>query len=328
MLLIAVISACQSGGEEQAQPMDMSSEDPEIAQLSGRIMAEPGNARLYWLRGLKYREFNNKAALADLQKAYSMDSSQSDFALALAEQYFAMNETRPSLNVLSRYSKYNPPDEKVLWILAELALILRQYQLSVGALNQILRLNEYNARAYYLKGRNYRFLGDTSQSVSSYQTAIELNPDMERAHLELGTMMLHSGDDLGLRYLRNALSLNDSSYAARYALAKYYQDRGELAEAAEFYEELVVLNPQHGAALYGLATIWYGADSLEKALRLFDLVTKVEPVEPRGYMGKAYCAIALNRREEALSYLEQTINLNREFPNARHLADSVRTLLK
>lgn len=299
---------------------------PEITRLSEKILAEPGRAEWYFLRGQEFRAFNNQAALEDFKRAWQIDSTRPEHALGLAEQFFIMNDSRSSMGVLSRWIKLHPGNTEVLWVFARQAMLLRQYDASLGALNQILRSDRYNAEAYYLKGRNYRFLGDTAEAVSSYQTALEMDPALERAHLELGALLLAGGDDKGLRYLNNALALNDSSSAARYQMAKYHQDRGEFGDAVAVYQELINRDPQNGDALYNLATIWYAADSVSKAYRLFDLVTKVEPARSMGFYGKGLCAVELGRIEEAQGLLRNALQLNAEFEAARHLLDSLETL--
>jgi tetratricopeptide (TPR) repeat protein len=329
-LLVLAWACCAlagCGGGKTAEldaPALLESANPQISELSERIRSQPGNAGLYLQRALAYREFNNQAALDDLMKAWQLDSSRSDIALERAQQHWLMNDSRSSMQVLSGWLKHNQPEPEVMWALARQAILLRQYQLSLGTLNQILRQDPYNAEAYYLKGRNYRFMGDTARSVSSYQTALEMNPALERAHLELGVLLLAGGDETGVRYLRNALAFNDSSAAAHYALGKHYQDRGDLTEAVTLYEELINRHPQNGDALYNLATIWYGADSVEKALRLFHLVTQVEPARASGYFGQGLCAAHLGRSEQALSFLDQALRLDPGFEPARQLSDSLR----
>jgi tetratricopeptide (TPR) repeat protein len=328
LLLAWVFCAWAGCGKGPSEAEDaaglLENANPQIAELSEQIRSRPGDAGLFLQRALAYRAFNNQAALDDLLQAWQLDSSRADIALERAQQHWLMNDSRSSMQVLTGWLKHNEPEPDVLWALARQALLLRQYQLSLGTVNQILRQDPYNGEAYYLKGRNYRFMGDTTRSISSYQTALEMNPELERAHLELGVLLLGGGDETGLRYLRNALAINDSSAAAHYALGKYYQDRGDLTEAVTLYEELINRHPQNGDALYNLATIWYGTDSVEKALRLFHLVTQVEPARASGYFGKGLCAAHLGRSEQALGFLEQALRLDPGLEPARQLSDSLR----
>ncbi len=321
-------TGCPRGDAAKEAAQDpLTNSTAEITRLSERILAEPSNAGLYFLRGMEFRSFNNQAALTDFKQAWLLDSANANHALGLSEQYFLMNDSRASMGVLNRWLKSNPSEQRVLWALARQALLLKQYELSLGALNQILRQDLQNPEVYYLKARNFRFLRDTAQAISSYQTALEMEPAYERAHLELGVMLLAKGDQTGLRYLRNALALNDSSSAARYQLAKYHQDRGEFTDAVETYEALILRDPQNGDALYNLATIWYAADSLEKALRFFDMSTKMEPTRAMGYYGKALCAAQLQRRDQALAFVRQALDLNPDLTAAKTLSDSLEALM-
>jgi tetratricopeptide (TPR) repeat protein len=327
---LCLVVACAGGNGPSAEgPADPAAPaadaTPLVTRLSERILANPNDPTLYFRRAVAFRAFNNQAALADFKRAWQLDSTSPDHALGLAEQYFEMNESRAALGVLSGWLRHNPPDPEVLRAFADMALITRQYEVAIGALNRLLQMDRFDAELYFLKGRNQRLLGDTAAAVSSYQTAIELDPELEAAHLELGVLLAVAGDERGLRYLGNVLALNDSNLVARYQVAKYHQDFGQWNDAVDGYEEIVRRDPQNGDALYNLGTIWFAADSLEKASRLFGMTVAVEPARAMAHYALGLTASRLGRREEALRYLRQAIQLDPELEPALVLFDSLQT---
>lgn len=327
-LALCLLAGCQSDGTaasktEEAQGSSDApageSGSPLITRLSERILESPQDPTLYFRRAVAFRSFNNQAALSDFKRAWQLDSTSPDHALGLAEQFFDMNQSRAAMGVLSGWLQHNTADPEVLRAFADMAIYTRQYDIAIGALNRLLQMDRFDAELYYWKARNQRLSGDTAAAVSSYQTAIELEPGMEPAHLELGVLLASNGDERGLRYLNNVLTMNDSNTVARYQMAKYHQDKGNFNDAVEGYETLVLLDPQNGDALYNLGTIWYGADSLEKALRLFDLCVRVEPARAMGHYAKGLAAEALGRNEEALRFTNQALNLDPELEPALEL---------
>lgn len=330
MLLSVLGFGCRSEGRTDAVDQDTEQASagqapegegasPLVTRLSERILENPNDPTLYFRRGVAFRAYNNQAALSDFKRAWQLDSTSPDHALGLAEQYFEMNQSRAAMGVLSGWLQHNSPDPEVLRAFADMALYTRQYDVAVGALNRLLQMDRYDAELYYWKARNQRLKGDTALAVSSYQTAIELDPELEPAYLELGVMLAASGDERGLRYLENVLAMNDSSLVARYQIAKFHQDQGHFADAVDGYEALVRLDPQNSDALYNLGTIWYGADSLEKALRLFDLSVRVDPARAMAHYAKGLTAHALGRKEEALRFTRQALNLDPELEPALEL---------
>ena len=87
-----------------------------------------------------------------------------------------------------------------------------------------------------------------------------------------------------------------------------------------YHNQLINLEPQNSSALYNLATVWFGVDSLEKAYRLFDINTKVEPSKSTAYYGKGLCSMKLGENEKAIVHfqeasdiLSQTVQQQRQF---------------
>lgn len=336
-VMLSLAASCDRSGTAGSQGGDdqdnldslalLENASERITRLSEAIVENPDVASLYLERGLEFRESNNAMALSDIKKAWLLDSGNSVINRALADQYMEMGDSRAALGVLNRHIGNKPEDLDALWDLANMATVIKQYQASNGAVSQILRLDVQNAEAYYLRGRNFRLMGDTADAISAYQTAIEVNPDFIQPYLELGVILSAQEDSRALRYLDNVLQMDSLNDIARYQIAKFHQDAGNLNEAVEAYEEIVRLSPQNDDALYNLGTIFYGVDSLQTAMRYFDLTTKVSPARAMAHYGKALCAIGLGQNKDAALYAQQAYNLDSELDFAIELADSLRATL-
>ena len=99
-------------------------------------------------------------------------------------------------------------------------------------------------------------------------------------------------------------------------IAKYFQDAGDLENAISYYRNIIVDDPQDADALYNLATIYFGIDSIEKAYRYFDLTIKQSPARAIAYYGKGLCAEQLKKMDEAISNYKQAVNLDPELTEA------------
>ena len=56
-------------------------------------------------------------------------------------------------------------------------MLVEEYESSFRYLNEALKVDIHSATAYRLKGFNYKYAGDTVNAVSSFQTAIEQDPN-------------------------------------------------------------------------------------------------------------------------------------------------------
>ena len=153
-------------------------------------------------------------------------------------------------------------------------------------------------------------MGDTTKAISSFQTCTEVDPDYYDAWLQLGLLYADKGDPLAVNYFDNAIAVSDSSREAEYAKAKYFQDKGNLAEAIEYYRQMVIKDPQDADALYNLATIYFGVDSIVKADRYFDMAIKQSPAKAYAHYGKGLCSMKLGHNKgSSCLYFQQAITL-------------------
>jgi len=285
---------------------------PEIASLSEQIRNAPSNAGLFYSRGNAYYDFGNlKYAESDYARAFELDSNNATYVLGWSDCLFDMNEVSKAVEMLENYQLRIPGNPDIMFSLAVDYFLLPQpkYPQSIDLLNEILKQDIQNAPAYFYKGLVFKEWGDTTKAISSFQTCTEVDPDYYDAWLQLGLLYADKGDPLAVNYFDNAIAVSDSSREAEYAKAKYFQDKGNLAEAIEYYRQMVIKDPQDADALYNLATIYFGVDSIVKADRYFDMAIKQSPAKAYAHYGKGLCSMKLGHNKEAVAYFQQAITL-------------------
>ncbi|MBK9506255.1 MAG: tetratricopeptide repeat protein [Chitinophagaceae bacterium] len=286
---------------------------PQIADLSLQINGNPQNAGLYYARANEYFNFGNlKFALDDYKKAFLLDSTNATLALGLSDCLFELNNADGAIGILKDYLKTDPDNIDIMLNLAIDYYLLPkpQYQKAIEVLNDVLKVDVQNSEAYFYKGMIYKETTDTTKAISNFQTAVEADPDYYDAYMQLGLLYAEQNNDIAIKYFDNAIALNDGSNEAHYAKAKYYQDRGRISEAIGFYKKMIVADPQDANAIYNLATIYFGIDSIQQAYRFYELAIKQAPAKAMGYYGKGLCAEELKNKEEAISLYNQALNLD------------------
>lgn len=286
---------------------------PQIANLSNELKKSPENADLFYLRANEYLDFGNiKYALIDYKKAYQIDTSNVTYAMGLSDCLFEANNADGAIAVLLDYLQHDPNNIDVLLTLGMDYLFLPKpaYKKSLEAFNAVLKIDVQDADAYFYKGIIFKETGDTASALSSFQTTIEVDPDYYSAYMQLGTAYADKGNPIAIKYLNSAIAINDTSSEARYAIAKFYQDNGQLTSAIKYYKQMITYAPQNADAIYNLATIYYGIDSIETAYRMYELSIRQAPAKAMGYYGKGLCAEELKKTNEAISLYNQALNLD------------------
>lgn len=123
------------------------------------------------------------------------------------------------------------------------------------------------AAGWYARGC---FLEDDSpeEALAAYQRALELDPSLADAHLNLGRLLHEQGSTLEAeRHYRQALTARPGDATAAYNLGVALQDLGRLEAAAEAYENALELDRTLADAHYNLAGLYEELGQREAAFR-------------------------------------------------------------
>lgn len=128
-----------------------------------------------------------------------------------------------------------------------------------------------------------------NEIIKAYQSAIELNPTMSPALVNLGTLFFNAGYHKQAEdYYRRAVEVDPEYPLAHFNLANLFDDRGERAKALFHYLAALKANASYADAHYNLALLYQTMGETMKALRHWKTYLKLDP-------GSSWASIA--RRE-------------------------------
>ncbi len=334
-LVTVLLGSCQEDDSQEnrdQQTTDSLAYDlPELKYLNDAIRQDKGNAELWYQRAILWENLQEYArAEQDLMHAADLAPDENYIPLRLADLYLTARDqearfpdSRKAIATLERFLKGHPDNLAVRLELARIHTIVMQYDKAERQLEEVLKRDKRNARAWMLRGNNYRLQGDTLRAINAYQTCVELQPENFTAHYELGLLFSGLGKDIALDYFDNALRIDSTNEDVYYARALFLQQSGRYREAIEAYRDMIRRNPQNEHALYNLGYIYFDLDSLDKAYRNFDLVTKIAPAYADAYYMRGQVAeLQGNLNQARIDYI-QTLNLDPEHELAHEGLDRI-----
>jgi len=317
--LVVVIGflSCEQQTENTTIPDHVAFQNPAIKSLSERIVQDPENARLYFDRGnLLHRLQYDTLALEDFRTAAKLDSSKAEYFSAVGDLMFEQKDISGSVPWLERAVRLNPNDPTAQLKIAKMLIFLKDYPKAFSTINKVLRRNALVPDGYFLKGLIYKDLKDTAKAVSSFRTAIQVDPSHVDAQIQLGLLFSAKKDDIALQYFDNAFSADTTDVFPLYAKGMYYQEQELYEKAKDEYARCVSYNPGYTKAIFSTGWILMQQDSLEKAWRQFDLVTRLEPTDPEAYYNRGLCSELMNKNTEALQDYKQALTFNISYKEA------------
>jgi tetratricopeptide (TPR) repeat protein len=314
LLLFSMLCSCGGKKQVEKQPVDGVFAHPSVAVVSRAIEAEPGNAELFYKRAMALSDLESDSlALLDLKKAVTLDSGKAAYFSAIGELMFRHKDLAGSVQWFRKAIAINPKDPVAHLQFARMLVYTNDNQKAFTEINTVLRQDPYNAEAYFLKGLAYKNMEDTLKALSSFQTSVQVDPAYYESILQLGLIYSSRKDPLALKYFDNAFAVDSTDLMPLYAKGMFYQDQEDYEKAKEIYHSCIVHDPQYGDAYFNTGWILMQQDSLGKAIRQFDFVTKIEPANPEAYYNRGLCHELLKHKDAAISDYRQALEFDHKY---------------
>lgn len=159
----------------------------------------------------------------------------------------------------------------------------------------------------------YQIKGNSEAAIASFQAGIILDPENSEIYLSLGDAYMAENDlDNAIRSYCDSINVNSSDYRAYAKTGIALWEKDYLEEAIVAYHRAIELNPEYDIAHNNLGVIYLdGIGVPEEALLYFKTAIELNPNYTLAYFNAGRAAQAINENNEAASYYQMALDLNR-----------------
>ncbi len=143
-----------------------------------------------------------------------------------------------------------------------------------------LKDTTYSADAFnsYFKGILARDAGAQDAAIEFFRKAVQLNPNLEAAYLELGFLYYKKRIfDLERKAYEEALKINPENADTLFYLATNMETTGQHDDAIRVFEKVVSLDPDDADAWYELGLSYIALGEKEKAMKAYSALKGIDP---------------------------------------------------
>ncbi len=163
------------------------------------------------------------------------------------------------------------------------------------------------------------------QAVQAYKRALELNPNLDEAHHQLGFVYLHIGLlDKGWQEIEKALAINPGNSLARYRLGVINMCRGKYEEAFQIFNSTPLEKSPSLLAFYtSTALLRLGRN--QEASAVIEQFLKSYPNDEGGLVTsvKAMMLAQAGKQREAEDAIQRAIEIGRGYAHFHHTSYSI-----
>ncbi|MCX7729505.1 MAG: tetratricopeptide repeat protein, partial [Bacteroidia bacterium] len=153
--------------------------------------------------------------------------------------------------------------------------------------------------------------------LSSFQTAIEQDPQMIDAYIDIGVLYAAKNHSLALQYYNNALKLNPTHNIALYNKAFFFQQKGIADSAITIYQKILSIYPNSPHVLYNLGAIEFALKkNNQQAIEYFTKAIQQKTDYAEAYYARAIVRKQQGKKQEAISDLQECLKYKTNFEPA------------
>jgi len=132
----------------------------------------------------------------------------------------------------------------------------QKYQAAIEPLQKFLAEKDDFAYAHFQLGYAYTALGRSKEARAEYEKALQLDPKMAEAALNLGILLLNEEPAAAIGPLQKSVELLPAQSRPRTLLGLAYEKNGDFKNAANAYEGALALDPKDGETSMHLANLY------------------------------------------------------------------------
>lgn len=336
--IILIFALCSSCGTEDTETTEQPIADTLVTEVTDslqfykdRLNADPSSPVVLYERAQYYvRHGEVELAEQDLESILAKDSS----IMKVHKLYGDIALSKLDLEKSKYHYDYiiakDSTNTGALIGMGKIYAALDNSPVALNYLNLALQVNPYLPEPYFTKGLIYRSdyyrrveedprkEESWERALSSFQTAVEQEPNYYAAYIEMGVMYDEKGDSIALDYYNSALDIYPESIEAWYNKGMFYQTRGYVDNALECYYTLNNLDETWADPYYNIGYIHLiMTEELDSAKHYFERSTQLDPMYYQAYNNLGLTYEKMGDRVNAKRYYQKAIEINPDFQLAK-----------
>lgn len=305
------------------------------SNIDSLLTAHPDSVPLLIYRGdMRFDNYQFDLAMQDAAKAYRLEKKNPKAMLLFAEVLNnragrTPDEVMNSQGIYKQVLKKDGKNVRALVGVASTYTYQQKFDESFEYLNKALRIDRHYRNAYVLKGTNFMAMNQKEKAISSYETAVQQDPEFYEAYFFLANIYEADGKEQCVQYYKNALELRPEALEIRYKLAYAQQSFEAIPAAQENYRILasdtVDFYANRGNFHLGYIHQFY-IDDVDSAVYFYNKALKIEPRHIESWHNLGMCYDRKGDKTKALQSFGKALKYDPEFDLSRQYADSIRFL--
>lgn len=167
----------------------------------------------------------------------------------------------------------------------------------------------------FIEGLKQKMIGNQQAAITLFSKCLTINPSSSAAMFELAKIHSGNGDMTSSSLLlEKAINLEPENKWYKVLLAQIYQQGNQHQKAADLYRQLYLLDTENLEYLYMNAALLSSAEKFDQAIEVYNELEKKIGINDQISVEKQQIYQAAGKKKEALAELQKLIDFNPKEP--------------
>lgn len=321
--------------EKETTSEDVVVEKTELDEINEQIVNNPGSSNGFYRRAEYHAKMGElQSAIDDINRALQIDPEVDFLNLFKARLLLSQNRITDAFIYAQKSLEYNKDYFDGHLLLAELQYINGDYKEALLQVDEALKIDQFKAKPYFVKGMIFETVKDSVKAATSYQTAIEQDPDYFDAYYKLAALYNERKPELSIQYLERAHEIDPNNMHALRILGNLYSNVGNFPKAMEYFNKMKQLDAGYSETYYFMGYAYMEIfdkkapkqtqdTTLYKAIEYFSKAAELYPEYTEAYYFRGNCYKELGETSKAIQDYQKALELNPQFEDATNALRSL-----
>jgi len=301
--------------------------DAELKEIDSKLEKDPNNAVLLSQRAKVLMKMGLiQEGLPNISTAFRLDSLNLEIRKIHADYMLAGTRILAARKDYSYIIEQNPGNAEAYLGMARTYAIEDYYEKAFQYADEALKRDQYLRDAYELKGLMFRVQNKLDLAISSYQTAVEVDPKFYSGYVALGNLFEIKENPIAFEYYQTAYQLDTTGVDAMYGMAIYLQYHKEEERAQELYRKMLHYDSTNFIAYYNQGWIKLVIqEELDSATHFFNKTLEIAPNYADAWYNLGLTQTKKKNKVKALECFKNVLKID---PNYKDADEQIKLLLK
>jgi tetratricopeptide (TPR) repeat protein len=251
------------------QCLDFDRDNPNYHTTRGELLLDQGRTT---------------EALQAFREAEAIDPNDLGVQYGLGCVYFAMGNPQAAFKAFSQTIELEPEHPRALTNLAAIYCdVFANYPKALEFVNRALEYDEKLTTAWVNRGIILSHIGDLTESISSFDKALAVEPDNTMAMLQKGGVLndrlrLH---DEAIKLFNKAARIDPNNPVCWWNLSQAFMGKNDFEQAIQYLDKVLEVDPTHRNAMANKGILLWRLGRNREARQAFMQLRQINPLDPR-----------------------------------------------